>query len=148
MQPKSAYPEKQTQEDVEYDDFNSQDGETTSFLNSNHIKETARRKGLNYLLLANLFVFVMSALTLVCAVYSQRSQSTYSAARLMDEFGVFCTSNNPTALNTQLTSDSAGYECCRTQRSRVQAPQPCQLVQVRRRVPGGQQCMARHCVCS
>ena len=90
MQPNTAKLEKQTQNEVEYDDFSSQDGETTSFLNRDHIKETARRKGMTYLLLANLFVFMLSALTLVCAVYSQNSQSTYSAARLMDEFGVFC----------------------------------------------------------
>ncbi|OAG06061.1 uncharacterized protein CC84DRAFT_1187106 [Paraphaeosphaeria sporulosa] len=70
------------------------DGETTSFLNRDHIKETARRKGMTYLLLANLFVFTMSMLTLICAVYSQRSQSTYSAARLMDEFGVFSPAMN------------------------------------------------------
>lgn len=90
MKPNSARMEKQAQNDAEYDDF-SQDGETTSFLNSGHIKEAAKRKGTTYLLLANLFIFTMSLLTLVCAVYSQRSQSTYSAARLMDEFGVFCT---------------------------------------------------------
>jgi hypothetical protein len=94
MQPTSAIAEKRDQNDVEYDDFSSQDGETTSFLNKNHPTETARRKGMTYLLLANLFVFVMSALTLVCAIYSQTSQSTYSAARLMDEFGVFCTPTN------------------------------------------------------
>ena len=88
MQPNSARMEKQNE--VEYDDF-AQESETTSFLNKDHIKETARRKGMTYLLLGNLFVFTMSLLTLVCAVYSQRSRSTYSAARLMDEFGVFCT---------------------------------------------------------
>lgn len=91
MQPSTANVEKHSQNDAEYDDFSSQDGETTSFLNRDHIKETARRKGMTYLLLANLFIFTMSMLTLICAVYSQKSQSTYAAARLMDEFGVFCT---------------------------------------------------------
>lgn len=95
MQPNTTRMEKQAHNDAEYDDFSSQDGETTSFLNRDYIKETARRKGMTYLLLANLFVFIMSALTLVCAVYSQKSQSTYSAARLMDEFGVFCMSIEP-----------------------------------------------------
>ena len=90
MQPNSARMEKQAQNDDEYDDY-SYEGETTSFLNTNNTKETTKRKGMTYLLLGNLFVFTMSLLTLVCAVYSQRSQSTYSAARLMDEFGVFCT---------------------------------------------------------
>ncbi|KAL1607979.1 hypothetical protein SLS60_002918 [Paraconiothyrium brasiliense] len=85
--------EKQAQNDVEYDDF-SQDGETTSFLNRDQFKETAKRKGMTYLLLANLFVFTMSLLTLICAVYAQKSQSTYSAARLMDEFGVFSPAMN------------------------------------------------------
>lgn len=89
MQPNSARMEKQNE--VEYDDF-AQESETTSFLNKDAIKETARRKGMTYLLLGNLFVFTMSLLTLVCAVYSQRSRSTYSASRLMDEFGVFCMS--------------------------------------------------------
>ncbi|KAF1976489.1 hypothetical protein BU23DRAFT_501530 [Bimuria novae-zelandiae CBS 107.79] len=86
MQPNSATREKGNE--VDYDDF-SQDDETTSFLNKDHAKEIVRKKGMTYVLLANLFVFTMSLLTLVCAVYSQRSQSTYSAARLMDEFGVF-----------------------------------------------------------
>ncbi|KAF9730930.1 hypothetical protein PMIN04_004014 [Paraphaeosphaeria minitans] len=94
MQTNIATVEKQTQDDVEYDDFSSQDGETTSFLNRDLIKETARRKGMTYLLLANLFMFTMSMLTLICAIYSQRSQSTYSAARLMDEFGVFSPAMN------------------------------------------------------
>lgn len=89
MQPNTARMEKQSQNEVDYDDFKQED-ETTSFLNTNHIKETTRRKGMTYILLANLFIFTLSLLTLVCAVYSQRSQSVYSAARLMDEFGVFC----------------------------------------------------------
>lgn len=89
MQPNTARMEKQPQNDADYDDFKQED-ETTSFLNGGQIKETARRKGMTYLLLANLFIFTMSLLTLVCAVYSQRSQSVYAAARLMDEFGVFC----------------------------------------------------------
>ncbi|KAJ4353555.1 uncharacterized protein N0V89_005285 [Didymosphaeria variabile] len=93
MQPNSARLEKQAQNDAEYDDF-SQDGETTSFLDRNHFKESAKRKGMTYLLLANLFVFTMSLLTLICAVYAQKSQSTYSAARLMDEFGVFSPAMN------------------------------------------------------
>lgn len=89
MQPNTARMEKQSQNEVDYDDFKQED-ETTSFLNTDHIKETTRRKGMTYMLLANLFIFTLSLLTLVCAVYSQRSQSVYSAARLMDEFGVYC----------------------------------------------------------
>jgi len=84
--------EKQTQNENEYDDFSSRGDETTGFLSQSHVTETARRKGMTYMLLGNLFVFIMSTLTLICAVYSQRSQSTYSAARLMDEFGVYCMS--------------------------------------------------------
>lgn len=90
MQPANAKMEKQTQNEVDYDDLSSQDGETTSFLNRDHVKEVAKKRGMTYLLLANLFVFMLSALTLVCAVYSQNSQPKYLAARLMDEFGIFC----------------------------------------------------------
>lgn len=83
--------EKNTRNSADYEDVVSQaDNERTSFLDADYIKETARRKGLTYILLANLFIFMMSALTLVCAVYSQHAQSTYSAAKLMDDFGIFC----------------------------------------------------------
>ncbi|KAF2683932.1 hypothetical protein K458DRAFT_442974 [Lentithecium fluviatile CBS 122367] len=44
---------------------------------------------MTYLLLANLFVFMISALALVCTVYSQRTKSSHSAAKLMGEFGIF-----------------------------------------------------------
>lgn len=103
--------EKHAQPEFDYDDFSSQgDNENTSFLNKDHIKETARRKGMTYLLLANLFVFMLSALTLVCAVYSQHSQYTYEAAKIMDEFGIFCKSVQG-CVEPRLTFTSTCHAC-------------------------------------
>ncbi|PVI01829.1 hypothetical protein DM02DRAFT_524101 [Periconia macrospinosa] len=77
--------EKQIQD---YDDASSHGDENTSFLN-NSVKDTVRRNSIKYLLLANLFFFVMSALTLVCAIYMQHSKASYTTAGLLDEFGLF-----------------------------------------------------------
>ncbi|KAF2639579.1 hypothetical protein P280DRAFT_402383 [Massarina eburnea CBS 473.64] len=74
---------------ADYDDANFQGDENTSFLNRSYVKEKAKKNGMKYLLLANLFVFTMSALTLICAIYMQHSKGTYVAAGLMDEFGIF-----------------------------------------------------------
>ncbi|KAF1949551.1 hypothetical protein CC80DRAFT_540239 [Byssothecium circinans] len=79
---------------VDYDDASSQGEENMSFLNTHYMKEKAKRNGMKYLLLANLFVFTMSALTLICAIYMQHSKGTYIAAGLMDEFGVFSPAMN------------------------------------------------------
>lgn len=76
-------------QNLDYDDASSQGDENTSFLNGS-VKETVRRSSIKYLLLANLFVFMMSALTLVCAIYMQHSKASYTTAGLMDEFGLFC----------------------------------------------------------
>lgn len=88
--------EKPTEPQDYHDDFSSQgDNEKSAFLNSHYVKETARRRGMMYLTFFNLFLFMLSALTLICAVYSQHSKSTYSAAALMDEFGIFCECDPP-----------------------------------------------------
>jgi hypothetical protein len=67
------------------------DFENASLLDTNHTKqETARRRNYIYLTLFNLFIFTLSMLSLICAVMSQKDSSSNSAAKLMDEFGIFC----------------------------------------------------------
>ena len=67
------------------------DFENTALLNTQHHKqETQRRQNYIYLTLFNLFIFTLSMLSLICAVMSQKDISAYDAAKLMDEFGIFC----------------------------------------------------------
>jgi hypothetical protein len=74
----------------------SSDFENASLLNTNYMKqETQRRRNYVWLTLANLFVFTLSMLSLICAVMSQKDTSAYGAAKLMDQFGIFCASKSP-----------------------------------------------------
>lgn len=66
------------------------DDEKTAFLNTHFLKEEKRKRGMLWLTLFNLFIFMMSLMTLVCAVFSQKVTSIHSAAKLMDQFGIFC----------------------------------------------------------
>jgi hypothetical protein len=65
--------------------------ESTTLLSTNHIQpETLRRRNYLYLTLANLFIFTLSMISLICAVMSQKDSSGYDAAKLMDQFGIYC----------------------------------------------------------
>jgi len=80
-----------------YVDSTSSDGradfEDAALLNTNYIKqESQRRRNYVYVTLANLFLFTLSMLSLICAVMSQKDTSSYSTAKLMDQFGIFCPS--------------------------------------------------------
>jgi hypothetical protein len=72
------------------DSRSSSDYEKMTFLNKHFVKETRGSRGMLWLSLLNLFFFMLSAMTLVCAVFSQRSTSTHSAAQLMNQFGLTC----------------------------------------------------------
>lgn len=67
------------------------DYENAAFLNTSYLKdsETTRRRNYVYLTLFNLFIFTLSMLSLICAVMSQKDNSTHSAAKLMDQFDIF-----------------------------------------------------------
>ena len=119
---------------LDYDDASSQGDENTSFLanNGESMKETVRRKSVKYLLLANLFVFTMSALTLVCAIYMQHSKATYTTAGLMDEFDLFCKLTwNKRIFDRSKTDNttlySAGRSYSRVPKIAIQATKPYQL---------------------
>ncbi|KAF2713084.1 hypothetical protein K504DRAFT_478998 [Pleomassaria siparia CBS 279.74] len=72
-----------------HDDSSSlEDCEKTSFLNTHFVKETRGSRGMLWLTLLNLFIFMLSAMTLVCAVFSQNSIATHQVAALMDDFGL------------------------------------------------------------
>lgn len=66
------------------------DFEDAALLNSQHTKreESQRRQNYIYLTLFNLFIFTLSMLSLICAVMSQKDTSSYSTAKLMDQFGM------------------------------------------------------------
>jgi hypothetical protein len=67
------------------------DFENAALLNTNYTKqENQRRRTYVYLTLFNLFIFTLSMLSLICAVMSQKDSSSYSTAKLMDQFGIFC----------------------------------------------------------
>ena len=69
----------------------SPDYESSSLLPTHYIAQDAqRRRNQVYLTLFNLFIFTLSMLSLICAVMSQKDSSGYSAAKLMDEFGIAC----------------------------------------------------------
>jgi hypothetical protein len=67
------------------------DYETAAFLNPSHLKDSSTTRRLNYvyLTLFNLFIFTLSMLSLICAVMSQKDNSSHSAAKLMDQFDIF-----------------------------------------------------------
>ena len=82
---------KNTSPQFDNDDCSTLDGnEQTSFLNGHYEKEAKKKRNLLYLTFFNLFLFMLSALTLICAVFSQKSDSIHSTAKLMDQFGIFC----------------------------------------------------------
>lgn len=58
-------------------------------------QESLRRRNYTFLTLLNLFIFTLSMLSLLCAVISQRDISSYDAAKLMDQFGIYCESLMP-----------------------------------------------------
>ncbi|KAF1832046.1 hypothetical protein BDW02DRAFT_632368 [Decorospora gaudefroyi] len=67
------------------------DSENAAFLPPQYQTEDPqrRRKNYVYLTLFNLFLFTLSMLSLICAVMSQKDTSGHSAAKLMDQFGIF-----------------------------------------------------------
>ncbi|KAI8941717.1 hypothetical protein NX059_002924 [Plenodomus lindquistii] len=71
----------------------SSESENTAFLPPTHQAPDPthhqRRRNLIYLTLLNLFLFTLSALSLLCAVMSQKDFSANSAAKLMDQFGIY-----------------------------------------------------------
>ena len=73
------------------DSRSSNEYENAAFLNSQVLKDEKKRKQFLWLTFFNMFLFVISALTLVCTTVSQRSPSIHAAAKLMNEFGIFCT---------------------------------------------------------
>jgi hypothetical protein len=69
----------------------SEDFENATLLNSQYTKKDGdRRRTYVWLTLANLFIFTLSMLSLICAVMSQKDNSGHSAAKLMDQFDMFC----------------------------------------------------------
>jgi hypothetical protein len=108
----------------------SSDFENSALLNTHYQKqETQRRRNYVYLTLFNLFLFTLSMLSLICAVMSQKDSSSYDAAKLMDQFGIFCKSINGTR---QEEYDLIPTSSCDTRspiRTReIPTPQPAQLV--------------------
>ncbi|KAF2849478.1 hypothetical protein T440DRAFT_519068 [Plenodomus tracheiphilus IPT5] len=68
------------------------ESENIAFLNPSYQApdlHQQRRRNLIYLTLANLFIFTLSMLSLICAVMSQKDDSGNSAAKLMDHFGIY-----------------------------------------------------------
>jgi hypothetical protein len=67
------------------------DSENTAFITTQYQRDDRqRRKSYIYLTLFNLFLFTLSMLSLICSVMSQKDFSGHSAAKLMDQFDVFC----------------------------------------------------------
>jgi hypothetical protein len=111
------------------------DFENASLLDSTHTKqETERRRNYIYLTLFNLFIFTLSMLSLICAVMSQKDSSSNSAAKLMDEFNLFCTHTSfPPPRRIALTHLPSPRDARnRVLARQVRTPEPAQLVQVRR----------------
>jgi hypothetical protein len=75
-----------------YTDSNQSDSENAAFLNTRYQNEDTRRRSYVYLTLFNLFLFTLSMLSLICSVVSQKDSSGHSAAKLMDQFDIFCMS--------------------------------------------------------
>lgn len=77
-----------------YADTHSQDAdsENATLISSESLRDekSQRRQNFVWLTLFNLFIFVISMLSMVCTVMSQRDPSGNTAAQLMDQFGIFC----------------------------------------------------------
>jgi hypothetical protein len=111
------------------------DSEDSSFLPTTYPKpETQRRRSLIYLTLFNLFLFTLSMLSLICAVMSQKDTSGHSAAKLMDEFDIFCTLpwEYLDRLDTKLTIPSPSNAHSRILTAEIRTPQPPKLIKIRR----------------
>lgn len=67
------------------------DSENAAFIATQYQRDdTKKRQSFVYLTLFNLFLFTLSMLSLICAVMSQKDTSGHSAAKLMDQFDIFC----------------------------------------------------------
>ena len=68
--------------------------ESTAFLGARLAKEEPQRRRQTYvcITLVNLFFFMLSSLSLLCSVMSQKRSSDHAAAKLMDQFEIYCTS--------------------------------------------------------
>jgi hypothetical protein len=87
----------------------SDDYENATLLNSQYTKKDGdRRRNYVWLTLANLFIFTLSMLSLICTVMSQKDNSGHSAAKLMDQFDIFCMCDDAAARLT-LTRRSTRY---------------------------------------
>lgn len=77
-----------------YADNHSQDAdsESATLIASESLRDetSQRRQNFVWLTLLNLFIFVISMLSMVCTVMTQRDPSGNTAAQLMDQFGIFC----------------------------------------------------------
>lgn len=113
------------------------DAENTAFLNTHFQEEDVqRRRNMVYLTLFNLFIFTLSMLSLICAVMSQKDDSGHSAAKLMDQFGIFC---KPVLSNTTVSMGrgrwlilhSTSNARSRIPTRQIRAPQPSQLLEIR-----------------
>jgi hypothetical protein len=67
-----------------------------AFLDSQYVREQTKEADAQaYILqyfLFNIFLFTISALSIVCTVFTQKSPATHSTAALMEEFDPFCMS--------------------------------------------------------
>ncbi|EUC46313.1 hypothetical protein COCMIDRAFT_93221 [Bipolaris oryzae ATCC 44560] len=76
-----------------YADTHSQDAdsESATLIASESLRDetSQRRQNFVWLTLFNLFIFVISMLSMVCTVMSQRDPSGNTAAQLMDQFDVY-----------------------------------------------------------
>ncbi|KAF2473007.1 uncharacterized protein BDR25DRAFT_283666 [Lindgomyces ingoldianus] len=72
------------------DDLSSEgDYEKTAFLNNHYIKEAKTKRGMLWITLFNLFLFTISIMILICAIFSQSTTYIHSAAKLMDDFDIY-----------------------------------------------------------
>jgi hypothetical protein len=62
----------------------------TAILNNQYAQQEKKRRQMMWLTFFNIFLFTISAMALTCAVVSQRSPATHSAAKLMNQFEIFC----------------------------------------------------------
>ncbi|KAF2127618.1 hypothetical protein P153DRAFT_343832 [Dothidotthia symphoricarpi CBS 119687] len=66
------------------------DYEATALLPTPHLLQSAqKRRTMAILTLLNLFVFTISMLSLMCTIMAQKDPSGHSAAKLMDQFGIY-----------------------------------------------------------
>ena len=72
------------------------DAENTALITTPYQSDDRqRRRSYIYLTLFNLFLFTVSMLSLLCSVMSQKDYSGHSAAKLMDQFDIFCRYSDP-----------------------------------------------------